>query len=58
MIIEIIEIWHSAHFREALLKDPTSERPWKTDNGGGIIRVQLPTDWSEEEDYGYAQEAS
>lgn len=56
--VEILEIWHFAQFKEALLEDPTSKRLWKSNNVEEIRKVQLSTDWSKEGDYGYAPEAS
>lgn len=53
-----MEIWHSTNFREALLKDLTSKRPWKNNNGGATGRGQLPMDWSTEGDFGWVQYAS
>ena len=39
-----MEIWHHDNFRGALLKDMTSKRQWRNDNGRAtkLRRGQLP----------------
>lgn len=55
---EIMEIWHSEKFREWLLKTPTLERLWRSDEGKAIGRRQLPLVRFTEGVFGYVHATS